>query len=167
MNKTKSLIDNYKRYVKNNKTLSEVELNDSTWGNVESHYSDLLFLNSIYQKGDYFLDIGSGAGQALMFAKQVGYNVKGIEFNKDFKDVCDKNELDVVYGDLMCINLSFVNKFDVIYYYRLFKKCADNNKALSHIVKNMKIGSIIKVKLAKFDFENFVEVGSGIYKKIK
>jgi len=167
LNKTKSLIDNYKSYVKNNKTLSGAGSNESTWGNVESHYSDLLFLNSIYQKGYSFLDIGSGAGQILMFAKQIGYNVKGIEFNKAFKDVCDKNGLDVVYEDLMSINLDFIKNFDVIYYYRLFKKDVDNNKSLSHIVKNMKVGAIIKVKLTKFDFENFIETSNGTHKKIK
>jgi len=61
--------------------------NLSYWGNFPLSPFKLHILYKVYKSGYKFLDLGSGAGQVLNFAKNIGYDVIGVEFDKQLVNV--------------------------------------------------------------------------------
>lgn len=170
MNSTQGILDRYKDYVTRNKKLGLYNKNNSNefWGNIESHYTDLLFLGKYCNKNLSFFDVGCGAGQTLDFAKSIGFHkVSGLEIDEALYKECLKNGFDVINENVVTSKLDFLKEFDIIYFYCFIKEDELKNKVLKNICSNMKVGAIIKAKLVEFDFENFVEVSRDEYKKIK
>lgn len=161
MNKIKA----YKDYL--SKTSQYYNKNNSElfWGNIPSHVSDLMFLSN-YRKLSFF-DIGCGAGQTLHLANLLGFTkVSGLEVDKTLYKECLKNGFDVINENIITSKLEFLKDFDLIYFYCFIKEEGLKKIVLTNICNNMKIGSIIKIKLAKFDFENFIEIEKEVFKKI-
>jgi len=170
VNSTQEILDRYNGYLTRNKKLGLYNKNNSNefWGNIESHYTDLLFLGKYSNKDLSFFDVGCGSGQTLDFAKSLGFHkVSGLEIDKTLYEECLKNGFDVINENVITSKLDFLKNFDIIYFYCFIKEEDLQKKVLKNICNNMKVGAIIKVKLVKFDFENFVEVNRGEYKKIK
>lgn len=170
MNNTQGILDRYKDYTTRNKKLGLYNKNNSNefWGNIESHYTDLLFLGKYSNKNLSFFDVGCGAGQTLDFAKSLGFDkVSGLEIDETLYKECLKNGFDVINENVVTSKLNFLKDFDIIYFYCFIKDDELKNKVLKNICENMKVGSIIKAKLVEFDFENFKELERNIYKKIK
>lgn len=89
------------------------------WGYITAHHEQLHYLYDIYQEGMTFLDLGCGAGNVLRYADNIGYNVTGVDFNKDLlKHV----EYKKVHSDFKDLSDNFYKEFDVIFSYRPLKK---------------------------------------------
>lgn len=110
------------------------------WSNSPIDFSHLLPLYTIYQPGYKFLDLGAGCGNILRFAKNIGYDVYGVEFNTDY--IPYLQEYNHRQADILTLNNNFYQEFDVIYSYRPLKdgfeayidKVIDNMKNKSYIV---------------------------------
>lgn len=61
----------------------------------------------------HLLDIGCGNGRFLHGMQQLGWQVKGVEFNDHAVNTCRKSQLDVHHGDLFSAQLESAS-FDVI-----------------------------------------------------
>jgi len=115
-----------------------------------------------YKPGFKLLDIGCGMGNILKLAEEIGYGATGIEINKKLSKY--HSELDVVYGDALYMDLSFINKFDIIYLYRpidslkkcniLFDKIYNNCKKSCTIIYLLPSQLELNVK-KKFQYELF------------
>lgn len=93
-------------------------------------------LEEYYKPGFKLLDIGCGLGNILKMGNEIGYQSTGIEINEELKKY--HNDLNVIYGDVLKMDLRFIREFDIIYLYRpigsldkcddLFQKIYDNCK---------------------------------------
>ena len=89
-----------------------------------------------------FYDLGCGVGSVLYFLKKIGYkNPTGVEMNLDLKKY--HNDLDVIYGDLLELDLSFLRDANIIYLYRPIKDEILSSKLIDNILLNTKPGTII------------------------
>lgn len=111
----------------------------SYWGNVPVSSNNLQCLYNIYKPNMKLLDLGCGAGNVLRFAKNIGFDVFGVEFNKELTVYL--GDYDYIHGDITKLSKDFYKKFDVIYAYRPLKKEFQDYVEL--IVNNMKSGSYI------------------------
>jgi SAM-dependent methyltransferase len=170
MNSTQFLLDKYKNYISRNKNLGLYNKNNSDkfWGNIPSGYSQLIFLSRYVGKDYSFFDIGCGAGQVLDFARNIGIDkVSGLEIDNELYQECINNGFDVINGDLINIDLSFLKNFDILYFYCIIKDESLMGLTMQRICDSMKVGSIIKADLVDFKVKNFNEIGLNLYKKIK
>jgi len=134
-------IDSYMSYyykikgdnlVSNNRELSY-------WGNFPIEPHKLTDLYKVYKSGYKFLDLGSGAGQVLNFAKNIGYDVTGVEFDKQLVNA----STNTIEKDIRKLSKDFYKDFDVIYSYQPIKNNNDFQNYLSVVIDNMKIGSFL------------------------
>jgi len=80
------------------------------------------------------LDIGCGNGRFLHGMQQLGWKIKGVEFNAHAVSVCRKSGLDVHHGDLLSTQFQD-NSFDVI--------------NLSHVIEHVPDPKAIFVEVAR------------------
>ena len=88
-----------------------------------------------------FLDIGSGLGNILNYAKSVGFKkVTGIEINTDLKKYNIGN--DVIWDDVFdCADI--IKEYDLIWLYRPFFECSDMDRLLEFIKVNSKKEGVV------------------------
>jgi SAM-dependent methyltransferase len=113
---------------------------------VTSHYDYLKLVKYLfdYNNNLKFYDLGCGIGSLLYFAKKIGYrDPVGVEYQKDLKEIHEKLNLDVIYGDLLKIDLSFLKDADIVYLYKPIYNDSLANKLIDKILKNTKDGVII------------------------
>lgn len=112
---------NYNYFIKHLsfKKLLDYNKNYNYWGNIPIEVEHLECLYDIYQPGMKFIDLGCGVGNVLRYAKNIGYDVTGIEFNEKFKE--HLTNYDVLYQDVRKIDFNLLRKFDVIYSYKPLK----------------------------------------------
>lgn len=113
---------------------------------VTSNYSYLKLVKYLFDFNNNFkfYDLGCGIGSLLYFAKKIGYrNPVGVEYQKDLKEIHEKLNIDVIYGDLLKIDLSFLKDADIVYLYKPIYNDSLANKLIDIILKNTKDGSII------------------------
>jgi len=113
--------------------------NLSYWGNFPLSPFKLHILYKVYKSGYKFLDLGSGAGQVLNFAKNIGYDVIGVEFDKQLVNV----SINTIEKDIRKLDKDFYKDFDVIYSYQPIKNNNEFQNYLSVVIDNMKIGSFL------------------------
>ena len=113
---------------------------------VTSNYTYLKLVKYLFDfNNNYkFYDLGCGIGSLLYFAKKIGYrDPVGVEYQKDLKEIHEKLNLDVIYGDLLKIDLSFLKDADIVYLYKPIYNDSLANKLIDKILKNTKDGVII------------------------
>lgn len=122
-------------------------------------------LEKYYEPGFKLLDIGCGLGNILKLGNEIGYQSTGIEINESLKKYHEG--LNVIYGDVLNIDLKFIKDFDVIYLYRplgplnkcnklfekLYKNCKDNCKIIYVYSSQLELGLKRKFNFEKFDTE--------------
>ena len=103
----------------NRKELIDTKKTYDYWGNIPIEVEYLEPLYEIFKSGMTFIDLGCGAGNVLRYAKNVGFKVKGVEFNLDFKP--HLRAYDVEFMDVLDFSIDEIIKFDVIYSYKPLK----------------------------------------------
>jgi SAM-dependent methyltransferase len=113
---------------------------------IYSEYNNLKILKYIKDISGSKLklcDLGCGIGTLLYFSKKIGYDVFGVEYQKELKSIHDSLGIDVVYGDFFKIDMSFLSKFDVIYLYRPIENKNKMKELINLIFNHMKKDAII------------------------
>ena len=113
---------------------------------VTSNYGYLKLVKYLFDFNNNFkfYDLGCGIGSLLYFAKKIGYrNPVGVEYQKDLKEIHEKLNIDVIYGDLLKIDLSFLKDADIVYLYKPIYNDSLANKLIDKILKNTKDGVVI------------------------
>jgi len=98
---------------------------DEYYGYITIHKSELECLYDIYKEGMTFLDLGCGAGNVLRYANNIGYNVTGVDFNKELLKYA--NNYKTIECDLRDLDCNEYKKYDVIFSYRPLKGVEFNN----------------------------------------
>lgn len=132
---------NYKSFVQflTRKRLLNGSKNYNHWGNIPIEVEYLEPLYNIYEEGKSLIDLGCGAGNVLRYAKNIGFKVKGIEFNEDFKGILKHYDVDFI--DIRNMDLTVLSNFDVVYCYKPLKK--GMSKFLIKIKENMKQNAVL------------------------
>ena len=128
----------YQQYL-NEKGVFELSKEMKYWGNLPITSPFLIPLYNIFKKGMNFLDLGCGAGNVLRYANNIGYTVKGIEFNLNLLKYTGEYETEG--EDIRNLKESVYGNFDVIYSYKPIKEGFDDY--LNKVINNMKTGSFI------------------------
>ena len=128
----------YQQYL-NEKKVFDFNKEREYWGNLPITSPFLKPLYSIFKKGMTFLDLGCGAGNVLRYADNIGYTVKGVEFNSKLLLYTGQYETEV--QDIRKLKENIYESFDVIYSYKPIKKGFDSY--LNKVINNMKKGSYI------------------------
>lgn len=98
-----------------------------------------------YINNGNLLDIGCGNGRFLHGMKQLGWSVKGVEFNGSAVSVCIKSNLDVHHGDLF--SAKFDNEsFDVINLSHVIEHVPDPQALFFEVSRILKPGGLFSVK---------------------
>jgi len=102
-------------------------------------------------------DLGCGIGNVIYFSEKLCYDSMGVEKLDIFKEIYKKYNLNVIVGDLLEIDLSFLNDIDVVYMYRPISDIDKLNYLVDKVSNNMKSNSILYfnfapgVKFQKFE----------------
>lgn len=156
-------------YIKYLNTVRGLGLIDNTnyidyHGYITAHKDQLKGLYDIYKEGMSFVDLGCGAGNVLLYAHNIGYDVVGVDFNEsllkhvEYKTIC---------ADLNKLEPDFYKDFDVIY---CFRPLTDENLKpyLNKVIACMKSGSYIMTPTRVQENKNLIEVkGYNSIKKLK
>ncbi len=156
----KELYNSYIKYIDSEKITDYSEYPEH-WSNIPVNVEWLKFLYRYYKDDMFFVDLGCGSGQVLRFAKNIGYNVEGIDID-DYKEL--NKELNFKQKDIRKIK-SF-SKWDIIYLYEPLK--GDHlDSLISKIINTSKEGALI-VTINYFIESDLVEaLGDFVYRKIK
>ena len=131
----------YLNFIKHLETSNLADTNDKLdyWSNIPIDYDNLYQLYIPFQPGFKFLDLGAGCGNVLRFAKNIGYEVYGVEFNESY--IPYLQDYNYKQADILTLDDSFYQEFDVIYSYRPLKDRFD--EYIDKVVSNMKHKSYI------------------------
>ena len=96
------------------------------------------------------LDVGSGSGYFLEVAKERGWSVKGIEFNKDMIELSNKNSLNVDNHSLEDL-FKRGEKFDVISSWFVLEHIKDIKSFIRDIELLLKEGGLLLLAVPQLD----------------
>jgi 2-polyprenyl-3-methyl-5-hydroxy-6-metoxy-1,4-benzoquinol methylase len=91
------------------------------------------------------LDVGCGNGKYLLQMQQLGWSVKGVEFNEKAVGLCRSNELDVFQGDLLQANFSS-NCFDAITAHHLIEHLPNPVEVIAEMARILKPGGQLLIR---------------------
>lgn len=158
------LFDNIKDYQNNlikHSYLINLNKNLSYWGFVPCNVNHLKHFYSIYENNMSMIDLGCGIGNVMRFAKNIGYDVQGVELNKE---LIKYNPYSVITSNLFNIDFKAIERFDIVFSYKPIKKGFDT--FLNEVVNNMKLGSYLITPEFEFKNEKLKQIERFYYKKI-
>jgi SAM-dependent methyltransferase len=131
----------------------------SYMGEEETLFEDGKYLREVMSQYDHFkllkyildynseaklYDLGCGLGVLLHFAKEIGYyNPIGVELQTNLEIFHRQLDLDVFYGDLLDMDLSFLKSADVVYLYRPIWDENLSDELIDKILPHLKVGAMI------------------------
>lgn len=96
------------------------------------------FANSLPKiNGSRLLDVGSGSGEMVEYAKSLGYDAIGIEANKYLVKICHERDLQVIEGNVEMLDSYFNGRFDVVIFSAVLEHLLDPGKLLTIVHKNL------------------------------
>ena len=119
-----------------------------------SPFTDVLCLITKRPNSDYsipfvtngcLLDVGCGNGRFLDGMKQLGWQVKGVEFNEHAVSVCKLSGLDVHHGDLLSASFE-ANSFDVINVSHVIEHVPNPVQLFAELERVLKPGGTLIIK---------------------
>ncbi len=123
-------------------------LKASRWQHILANILKLFSTDDIeipYVKDGQLLDIGCGNGRFLDGMQQLGWKVKGVEFNASAVNTCRKSNLDVHHGDLSSANLTG-SSFDVVNLSHVIEHVPDPKALFAEISRVLKPGGLFVIK---------------------
>jgi len=91
------------------------------------------------------LDIGCGNGRFLNGMEQLGWKVKGVEFNAGAVALCNKSNLDVFHGDLFSAKLADAS-FDIVNLSHVIEHVPDPKALFIEVARILKTDGLFVVK---------------------
>ncbi len=144
------------------KGLIDKKRNYNFWRNITINSSSLHPLYDIYKPKMKFLDLGCGAGNVLRYSSNIGYDVTGVEFDKNLTKYL--GNYSYICQDITKLDKSYFNDFDVIYSYRPLK---DTFKDFINIViQNMKKNAYLLTPTFNVENKQVVDLGNYLYRKL-
>ena len=135
---------------------------DTNWGNVPCQSWMLEGLYDIYEPGMNLIDLGCGAGNILNYAKNIGYEVLGVDWDRDILKELEKTH-SFIHKDITELDKAFWNSKDIVYCYMPVKS---NFKSLLHrISRSMKPGAYLVTPEWEQDRKGFTRVSRFIIRK--
>jgi 2-polyprenyl-3-methyl-5-hydroxy-6-metoxy-1,4-benzoquinol methylase len=128
-------------------TLDNTEINK-----LENHYGNLFlqFLGDKLFKGAKLLEIGPGGGFGLLYFKNKGYNILGIEPSHSSVEFArDKLHLNIIHGDFSKIAID--EKFDFVILNHVLEHFTDCFEVIEKIKKHTNIGGYILIRVPNHD----------------
>jgi 2-polyprenyl-3-methyl-5-hydroxy-6-metoxy-1,4-benzoquinol methylase len=126
---------------------------------LSSHYENfkvLKYIKKLSNNKDLTLcDMGCGLGTFIYFCNKMGIKSYGVEYLKKYKEIHDKIQLDVKYGNFFEMNLSFLKKIDIVYLYRPIEDPNTMGKLLELIYNNTKDDVILVFS----DLQGNIDIG--------
>lgn len=132
------------------------------WGNIPINISSLRVIDTIYKPKFKFLDLGCGSGNVLEYAKNIGYDVFGVEYDKSLEKYL--HEYKYLIYNIEDLDEKFFEDFDVIYSYLPLKK--NKEKFLKKVIKGMKINSLLYIPYNTINDSRVKEISNCCFKKI-
>lgn len=143
------------------KGLTDRDRKKPYWGNLPITVNKLKGLYHVYKPNMKFLDLGCGVGNVLRYAKNIGYDVFGVEFNEELTRYL--GDYNFIIKDITKLEDNFYSDFDIIYAYRPLKN--EFESYINKVVNNMKSGSYIFTPTFNINNKNLEEVSPYFYKK--
>lgn len=135
---------------------------DTLFNSVKSFYGNCMILKTIidsYGRKLKLCDLGCGIGNILYFPRKLGYDVMGVEMQKRFEPIYNKYNLEVINGDLLNMDISFLKNMDIVYVYRPIRDHVLMNSLLDRVYTNMRSGSILIVNFTSaLDLSKFKKI---------
>jgi 2-polyprenyl-3-methyl-5-hydroxy-6-metoxy-1,4-benzoquinol methylase len=153
-----------------NQTLNSDAYQDSIniyYESVDPHNTVALSRKNIYQhvldkcllqlgSAGKVLDVGCGTGEFLLLAKQLGWNVNGVEIvEKLAKQAVDKCGQGIQCSGIIEATLE-ENKFDVITFFNTFDEIPNIFLCLEKVKKALKPGGILFIRVPNYTFHRLV-----------
>lgn len=132
----------------------------------KSKFSSFWFFSTIMKvskgkkpKRVKFLDVGAGSGRVIKIAKELGFDVVGLEVITEValqgRKIFDLSPDELIIGDAFdVVNKNFLADVDIIYTYMPIRNSATMNKLRNHLYENAKMGCILVEMLAEAYIEN-------------
>lgn len=98
-----------------------------------------------YVSNGHLLDIGCGNGRFLHGMQQLGWTVKGVEFNASAVKTCRKSQLDVHHGDLFSAEFPDAS-FDAINLSHVIEHVPDPKALFIEMARILKPGGLLLLK---------------------
>jgi len=140
--------------------------NEKNWGFVPCPDGLIQELYNIYEEGFTLIDLGCGAGNILDFAKNIGYEVLGIDWDREILKEIEKKH-SFVHKDINELDPSFWADKNVVYTYIPIKSKAEMRKLLHKVANNMSIGSYLYTPEYEFNKAGFERISRFVIKKVK
>ena len=150
----------YQEYLKKEGIL-DFDRDKEYWGNVPITTKHLKCLYKYFKPNMKFLDLGCGAGNVLRFAKNIGFDVTGVEFDK--KLIPYLNDYKYLNQNIKELDKEFYSDFDIIYSYKPLKD--DFKDYVDLVIDSMKSGSFIVTPSFRIKNDKVKRIGQNIYKK--
>ncbi len=98
-----------------------------------------------YRPDGILLDVGCGNGKYLLQMRELGWSVKGVEFNQKPVGICRANGLDVFHGDLLDAHFAD-SSFDAITAHHLIEHLPNPAKIVREMARILKPGGQLLVR---------------------
>lgn len=123
--------------------------------NMQEYYG--IFLKCL-NKGDSILDIGFGSARDLLYFKDNGYEVYGIDPIKEFCDNAKELGIVNIYQQSV-LDISFVNKFNAIWAYASLLHLKSNElvEAFNKCYNSLKEKGVMYVSFKYGTFEGIID----------
>jgi SAM-dependent methyltransferase len=99
-------------------------------------------------EGGTVLDIGCGNGEYLLRLRSIGWNCKGVEFNKKAVSICRQYGLDIFHGDLKSADFES-GSFDFVTAHHLLEHVPDPHALVGEIARILKPGGTLLIRTPK------------------
>lgn len=129
-----------------------------------SEFETHLFSNYIpkgFEKAGTLLDVGSGIGTFMSIAKEFGWDVNGIEFNKCSVEIAqNRYGLDIQLGSFYNLENYFKNKkFDLISMNHVFEHILDPKQYIEYMIKFLKPNGCLLISVPNILADDFRNLG--------
>ena len=136
------------------------------WNYITMDYTYYEVLYPLYERFNCksIIDLGCGAGNVLRYAKNIGYETIGVDF-EDFS-LYNKNHLFIQY-DIIDLDVSIYSKYDIIYMALPLKIGKGFEEYLEIVKDNMNVGQYIITPLYIIEDERFIRIDQYTFVKEK
>ncbi len=113
-------------------------------------YKEILNSLESFRQTNRILDVGCGQGDFLMVAKELGWEVYGIEFSEKLYNYCSQRKLNVFRGTLE-LHANQLPTFDIIFSFEVLEHINTPNTEIQLFNKLLRKGGAVYVTTPNFN----------------